>query len=427
MTSPRRAAAHRSLRALSNRNFRAFFIGQVVSTVGTWMQMLAQAWLVLQLTDSGGALGITIALQTLSVLLIGAWGGVIADRVNNRRLLMITAVAAAFQATGLGIMEATGHITVHWVYLFATFVGVVAAFDRPAMQALINELVGPDDLPSAVGIASTINSSGRLIGPAIAGVLISTVGVASCFFVNAVSFSAVLIALFLVRPSEMFARHVSTARVRLRDGFQYVWHEPTLRLAMLVMTVVGTFAFNFSIMVPSMVKFEFHAGATALGVVQAIGGIGSVLGGLVVGAVHRTTTRVLGLAAIAFGVTIAATAVAPVIAGFALLWFPLGVASATFTTVDQTLLQRTSEPQYQGRVMSLFTIAWMGTTPVGGLIAGALVDAFSARAALGLAAVMTTLAGVVALAAGRVRMRREQPEVVVPPEAVPVADVAAGT
>src|SRR3954470_2461531 len=206
MTSPRRAAAHRSLRALSIRNFRAFFIGQVVSTVGTWMQMLAQMWLVLQLTDSGGALGITIALQTLPVLLIGACGGVVADRVNNRRMLMVTAVAAALQATGLGIMAATGHITVHWVYLFALLVGIVAAFDRPAMQALIYELVGPDDLSSAVGIASTINSCGRLIGPAIAGVLISTVGVASCFFINAVSFSAVLVALFMLRTSEMFPR-----------------------------------------------------------------------------------------------------------------------------------------------------------------------------------------------------------------------------
>src|SRR5438552_3268738 len=240
MTSPRRAAAHRSLRAPSNRNFPAFFIGQVISTVGTWMQMLAQAWLVLQLTNSGGSLGITIALQTLPVLLIGAWGGVVADRVNNRRLLMATAIAAAVQATGLGIMDATGHITVHWVYLFATFVGVVAAFDRPAMQALIYELVGPDDLSSAVGIASTINSGGRLLGPAIAGVLISTVGVASCFFVNAVSFSAVLVALLMLHTSEMFSRTVSAARVRLRDGFTYVWHEPTLRLGMLAMTVVGT-------------------------------------------------------------------------------------------------------------------------------------------------------------------------------------------
>src|SRR3954452_10377893 len=224
MTSPRRGGVSRSLRALSNRNFRAFFIGQVISTVGTWMQMLAQAWLVLQLANSGSALGITIALQTLPVLLIGAWGGVIADRVNNRRLLLLTTVASMAQAAGLGFMVASGHITVHWVYLFATFVGLIAAFDRPAMQALIYELVGPDDLPSAVGIASTINSTGRLAGPALAGVLISTVGIASCFFVNAVSFAAVLVALLTLRTSEMFQRHVHTMRVRLRDGFSYVWH-----------------------------------------------------------------------------------------------------------------------------------------------------------------------------------------------------------
>jgi MFS family permease len=221
------------------------------------------------------------------------------------------------------------------------------------------------------------------------------------FFVNAATFAAVLVALAVIRNHERYVRNVGAATVRLRDGLAYVWHEPTLRLAMGVMTVVGLFAYNFAIIVPSMIRFEFGASALALGVVQAVGGIGSVLGGLAAGSIRWPTTRLLGLVATAFGACILLTAFAPGVAVFAVLWLPLGVASAVFTTVDQTVLQRESAPQFQGRVMSLFTIAWMGTTPIGGLIAGAVIDHWSARVALGVGATAALVCGAVALALGR--------------------------
>jgi MFS family permease len=402
-TTSRRDLFARSLRALKNRNFRVFFVGEVISTVGSWMQMLAQGWLVLELTGSGGALGVTLALQTLPILVIGAWGGVLADRVDNRRLLAVTALLGMAQAVALGVMEATGNVTIHWLYFFAFVLGVVTAFDRPAMQAMNYELAGPDDLPSAIGIASTINSGGRLLGPALAGILIATVGMAPVFFLNAATFAAVIIAVVLIRADEMFPRATHLTRARLRDGLAYVWHQPTLRLTMAVMAVVGTFAYNFAIMVPSMIRFEFDASPVALGIVQAVGGVGSVIGGLAAGSLYRPTTRVLGLVAAVFGGCIALTAVAPSVALFAVLWLPLGISSAVFSTVDQTVLQRETAPEYQGRVMSLFTIAWMGTTPIGGLIAGAVIDQWSARVALGVGATAALLSGLVALAVSRRR------------------------
>jgi len=386
--SARRDAMARSLFALKNRGFRTFIMGEVVSTIGTWMQMLAQSWLVLELTDSGAALGVTVALQALPLLLVGAWAGVIADRVDCRRILQITAVAGALQAVGLGAMAATGHATVAWIYVFALILGVVSAFERPALHAMIFELAEPDELSSAIGIGSTLNSSGRLIGPAIGGLLIASVGIAPVFFLNAATFAAVLVALAFIPNSARRARTVRRAgAVKLRDGLSYVWHEPNLRLAMIVMGVVGLFAYNLAVIVPTMVRFEFDASAGSFGFVQMVGGIGSIAGGLVAGSFYRPSIRVLGLVATAFGTAIIVTAFSPTLVAFALLTLPLGVGSAMFTTVDQTVLQQGADPAYQGRVMSLFTIAWQGTTPIGGLIAGAIIDTWSPRAALGVGAV----------------------------------------
>jgi MFS family permease len=422
----------RSLVALKNVSFRTFVIGEVVSTVGSWMQMLAQSWLVLTLTDSGTALGVTLALQTLPMLVIGAWAGVVADRVDCRRILQITAVCGAVQAIGLGAITATGHVTVAWIYVFAFVLGINGAFERPALHAMIYELAGPDELSSAIGIASTINSSGRLLGPAIAGLLIATVGTAPVFFLNAFTFAAILVALALIPNSARHPRATGSLDVKLRDGLRHVWHDPTLRVAMAVMGVVGLFAFNFAIIVPTMIRFEFHASAGALGIVQMVGGVGSIAGGLAAGMLYRPSTRVLGLVAAAFGACIFLSSLAPSVAAFALLWLPLGVASAMFTTVDQTVLQQSADPAFQGRVMSLFTIAWMGTTPIGGLIAGTIIDTWSARAALVVGATATVGAGLLALAVSQRRTLRRgdavvttSPGLLAAPELE--ADLAAGT
>jgi MFS family permease len=398
-----RLATIRSLRALAGRNFRLYFGGQVVSTIGTWMQLLAQAWLVLQLTNSGAALGLNVALQTLPLLLFGVWAGAVADRVDNRKLLVVTAFLGMAQAIGLGVLVATGAVTAAWVYVFSLLFGLVFAFDRPASNALLYELVEGDDLPSAIGLNSVIQSSGRLVGPAIGGVLIATVGISTCFFVNAASFLAVIGALLALRRSQMHPR-LATERHRgqLREGLRYVWRHADLRLGIVVMAVVGTFAYNFSVLVPAMIKFEYHAGASAFGLVQSISGVGAVIGGLAIASLARPTMRVLGLSAIAFGALIAASAVMPVLAGYAALWLPLGAASAVYSTVDQMVLQRGTAPAFQGRVMSLFTIAWWGTTPVGALIIGAVIEATSPRVALGLGAVAAFGSGVAVLVLRRV-------------------------
>ena len=390
-------ASSRPLRALRNPNFRVFFVGEAISTIGAWMQMLGQSWLVLDLTGSGKALGVTIALQTLPILTFGAWAGVVADRVDNRRLLGIAAVAGAVQALVLGWLDATGHVTIWTVDAFALVLGFVNAFHRPAMQAMVYELAGPDDLPSAIGISSTIDSGGRLVGPAIGGVLIATVGISSVFFANAATFAAALVAVVLVRRVQRHVRIAPGPRAGLLEGLRYVWTEPALRLTLAVMVVVGMFAFNFAIIVPSMIRLEYHASALALGVVQGLGGIGAVVGGLAATSFPHPTTRTIGLLAFTFAVSIAAAALAPGVVAFAIVWVPLGLTSAVFTTISQTVLQREANPSYHGRVLSLFTVAWIGTTPIGGLFAGSVIDQWSPRAALGFGALATLLAGMAAL------------------------------
>ncbi len=302
-----------------------------------------------------------VTLQTLPLLVFGVWAGGIADRVDNRKLLIVTAVLGMGQALGLGVLVATGSVTTGWVYAFSFLFGLVFAFDRPAANALLFELVGPADLPSAVGLNSVIQSAGRLVGPAIGGVVIATAGISVCFFANAASFLAVIGALALLRKREMFARiRHADRRGHLRAGLRYVRERQDLRVALIVMAFVGIFAYNFMVLVPSMVKFEYHAGPGALGAVQAISGVGSVIGGLVIASVGRPTLRLLGFATIVFGLLIAGSAAMPELVGYAIIWLPLGAASSVFSAVDQMVLQHGTDPEYQGRVMSLFAIAWWG-------------------------------------------------------------------
>lgn len=395
MRAPRQQG---SLAALAVPNFRYYFTGQVVSTVGTWMQMLAQAWLVLRLTESGAALGITMALQTGPLLVLGAWAGVIADRVDNRKLLMTTAALAGAQALGLGLLAGSGRITVHWIWLFSFFLGIITAFDRPATQAVLYELAGPEELSSAVGLASVINSAGRLIGPAIAGLVIAAVGPSTCFIINGVSYAAVVFALSRVHHAKLHSRRSEhEASARLIDGLRHIRRVPALRHGLLAMTIVGTFAFNFATLVPSMVHFVFEAGPGSLGLVQSVSGLGSVLGGLAVASIRKPTQRTVGVAAVVFGLLIGAAAASPSLFVFMAVWLPLGAAASAFATTDQMMLQHNTEPAYQGRVMSLFSIAWMGTTPVGALLTGAIIQAHSARVAMGLGALATLGCGLLTL------------------------------
>ena len=410
-----RAAGNRSLRSLRVPNFRDYFIGQILSTVGTGMQMLAQTWLVLDLTGSATKLGFTITLLTLPLLILGPWAGAIADRVDNRKVLVVTSTAAALVAGSLGVLVATHHVTIIWIWVFAFLLGVTQAFDRPAGQALLYELVGPDDLPSAVGLNGTLNATTRLLGPAAAGLVIATLGMAACFFANAVSFAFVIVAIARIRPADMYPRRATRGTIRIRDGLTYAWHTPVIRRGLVAMTIAGTLAYNFAQLVPSMVRFEFHAGPGALGLVQAVSGVGSVVGGLAVASLVWPTPRTVGIATLVFAGIVAASAMSPNIFVFGLLFLPCGVASAVYTSSTQALLQRGADPEYQGRIMALFSIAWIGTTPVGATLQGFIIDKWSARAGLFVGAAAALVAGVYLLAGTtRDRLETPHPELVVP-------------
>jgi len=372
-TSPRRFAA------FENRNFRLYFIGQTISSIGSWLQALAVTWLVLEITNRPDQLGIAVSLQFLPMLLLGAPAGVLADRFNNRRILIATSAASGLLALAFGAVVATGHVSIWWIDTLTLMLGLVLAVERPAMQAILFELVGPDLLPSAVPANSTINSVSRLIGPALAGLLIATVGVATCFFINAASYLIVLAALLGLRSSELVARPLGRAKGKLREGFAYVRTHPDVSRPLLVMTIVGIVAYNFPTTFPSMVRFGFHRGAGAVGLAMSVSAVGSVIGGIYIAGVKPHPRRTLAITLAGFAAACVALALAPGYWAFVAMSIPLGFASASFQSVNTVVVQQATEASMQGRVMALHQMAWFGTTPIGALLVGWVIQASSPR------------------------------------------------
>ena len=256
----------RRFAAFGNRNFRLYFIGQTISNVGSWLQTLAITWLVLEVTNRSDRVGISMALQFLPMLVLGAPAGVLADKIDNRRLLVVTSTASALIAATLGAIVTTGHAGLSWIYALTLLLGVALAIERPAMQSIMFELVGPELLPKAVAANSSINPVSRLVGPALAGVLIATVGIEACFYLNAISYLVVIAALVALRSNELIARpRIGRAKGKLREGFAYVRTHPDVARPLWVMTIVGTIAYNFPTTLPSIVRFGFHRGAGAAG------------------------------------------------------------------------------------------------------------------------------------------------------------------
>lgn len=397
-----RAAGGRSFEAFRISNFRTYFIGQLLSMIGGGMQMLALTWLVLELTDSAWQLGFVIALMTIPNLVFGPWTGTVADRVDDRHILIVTSITQAVFAAVLGFLVATDNVNLPAIWVLAFLGGFAATFERPAGQALLFELVGPETLSSAVGLNSTLTAASRLLGPSLAGVMIATVGMAACFFVNAVSFFAVIIAVLLLNKDLLHPRRDLHSRVRARDGLAYAWSNPVVRRALIAMAVVGMFSYNFAQMVPSMIRFVFDAGPGALGMVQGISATASILGGFVAASVTRPTVRVVGLAAFGFGLMILAAALSPTLVWFAIVWFPAGLGSGLYLSITQVLLQRSTAPELQGRVMGLFTMAWIGTTPFGAVVQGFIIERWSARVGLSVAAATAIITSLF-LMAGRDR------------------------
>jgi MFS family permease len=408
--------------SLSNPNYRRYFIGQSVSMIGTWMQTVAQSWLVLQLTGSATDLGIVVALQTLPVLVLGSYGGVVADRMDKRRLMIWLQSIMGVQALVLGVLTLT-HVVVLWqVFALALSLGLCNCFENPARQAFVLEMVGPQDLRNAVTLNSVLQNAARAVGPAVAGIIIAVGGLGVCFLLNAVSFIAVVISLVRLDVPAL-ARSIPTARAKgqLREGFSYVRHNPNLAIPLLMMALVGCLTYEFQVVLPAVAKQTFAGDSQTYGFMTAAMGIGAVVGGLYAAARGRTGLRSLVISSGVFGIVMAGAALAPTI-GFELVALAMvGAASVTFLSQGNSTLQLEAAPHMRGRVMALWSVAFLGSTPIGGPIAGAVSEHFGARSGLLLGAA----ACLVAAGLGAAVLRRRASEVV--PGTEPVRPAATPT
>ena len=410
-----------TFRSLRVRNYRLWFFGQTVSQSGTWMQSVAQSWLVWTLTHSAFYLGLTAALQFLPILLLGAVGGLVADRVDKRRVLVATQTAFTLQAAALWILVATGVVQLWMVWSLALTMGLINALDNPSRQSFVVEMVGPDDLANAVGLNSVVVNSSRLLGPAVAGLLIATAGLSWTFLLNAVSFAAVIGGLLAMRPAELHrSRPVARAKGQIRAGLRYAWSRWELRIPLLMMAVLGTLAYNFSVILPLFAGDVFHRGGGTLGALTSAMGVGALGGALFTASRRRPGYAFLTIVALMFGASIIAVALAPTLAVALVLLVPMGAASVTFIAAGNTLLQLHSSTAMRGRVMALWIMVFLGSTPVGGPLTGFLAGHLGARTTLALAGVATLLTGGgAALALRRVRARHDPRSLDAPSEATP--------
>ena len=397
--------------SLRQRNYRLFFFGQLVSVAGTWMQTVAQSFVVLDLTHSGTQLGLTSAARFLPMFVFGPLGGVFADRMDRRRVLYVTQTLSGLLAGVFAVTVGTHSIRLWIVYLLALALGFVNVFDNPARQSFISEMVSAEDLPNAVTLNSVAMNMARVLGAALGGVIAAAIGLALCFTVNALSFGAVLVSLAAMRSSELFpAKRVSRQKKQVRQGLRYVRNTPELLIPLLMIAVIGTLAWEFQVSLPLMASKVFHGGAASYGVMASVMGGGAVVGGLISAARARPRARALCLAAIGWGIAILAAAVAPSFAlELAALVF-VGYGSITFNSLAKTTLQLAAKPEMRGRVMALWALAWLGSTPIGGPIVGWAGQAFGARWALVIGGVAALACGVLALPALTRLDRRPAPD-----------------
>jgi MFS family permease len=386
--------------SLRQRNYRLFFFGQLVSVAGTWMQSVAQSFLVLDLTHSGTQLGLTSAARFLPMFLFGPVGGVFADRMDRKRVLYLTQSLSGLLAAVFAVTVATHSIRLWVVYLLAIALGFVNVFDNPARQSFISEMVSVEDLPNAVTLNSVAMNMARVFGAALGGVIAAAIGLALCFTCNALSFAAVLVSLAAMRTSELFpAKRVARQKRQVRQGLRYVRSTPELLIPLVMIAVIGTLAWEFQVSLPLMASKVFHGGAASYGVMASVMGGGAVVGGLISAARSRPRARAVCLAAVGWGIAILAAAVAPSMAlELAALVF-VGYGSITFTSLAKTTLQLAAKPEMRGRVMALWALAWLGSTPIGGPIVGWAGQVIGARWALVIGGVAALACGVLALPA----------------------------
>ncbi|MEU9344606.1 MFS transporter [Streptomyces sp. NPDC048278] len=397
-TAPTTPAARRSsmFSSLKVRNYRLFFAGQVVSNIGTWMQRIAQDWLVLSLTGSATAVGVTTALQFLPMLLFGLYGGVLVDRLNKRRALLVTQTSMALTGIALALLTLSGHVQVWQVYLAAFVVGLATVVDNPARQSFVSEMVGPDQLQNAVSLNSANFQSARLVGPAVAGLMITGVGTGWAFLFNGLSFVAPLVGLLLMRARDLHAvQRTPKGKGQLREGLRYVAGRPDLTWTIILIGFIGTFGFNFPVYLSAFADDVFHAGAGSYSLFNTLMAAGSLAGALLAARRGTAKMRVMLAAAVAFGGLELVAATAPSLWLFSLLMVPIGMFGMTVNVTANTTVQMGTDPAMRGRVMALYMMVFMGGSPIGAPIAGWITDTYGVRAGLAVGGAIAAAAAIV--------------------------------
>jgi MFS family permease len=370
-----------SFRALRSIPFRRYFAGQVISASGTFLQQTAIGWLVLRLTGSASSLGLVLAVGGVPSLVLGPWGGVIADRMDLRKLLIVTQTVFGVTAGALWILALSGEANVPVIIIINVVGGFVSIVDGPARQAFVSQLVTPADLASAVSLNGVVMNTARVVGPAVAGVLIVTVGTTPCFAVNAVSYVAVVIALLTVHP--LSTQHRATAtKSGVRDALQYVRTRQQLWLPLVMMALVGLLAFNFTVTLPVLARTTFHGSGGTYGLMTTMLSLGSIVGSLSVGLLHHPSRKLLVATSLSFGVCMTLTGLAPNVTLACAALVITGATGFAFVTLASTALQLHSTSSYRGRVMALWVFVFIGTTPIGSVVSGWIAGSFGPRVTL---------------------------------------------
>ena len=396
------AAAGDTFRSLRVRNFRLFFVGQLTSQTGTWMQMIAVIWVVLDRTDDGFTLGLVSASQFLPVLLFGAWGGVIADRVDHLRFMLGTQVAFTLISAAFAALYLTDRLDLVAITALSLAFGFVTAMDNPVRRTLVVDLVGPDDVPNAVALNSSLMTGSRVIGPSVAGALIVGAGVEWCFIVNFVTYLVVLVALARLDPSTIRASpRIARSGGQLREGLRYVAREPSLRLPLVLLAVVGTLAFEFQVTLPLFAERALGGNDTTFTWLYSLMSLGSMVGALLIARRRDVSTHLLAWSAIWLGVAMSLLALAPNFVFAVVAVIPVGVATIVMISGANAVVQLRAVPEMRGRVLALTAVVFIGSTPIGGPIVGWVSEHYGATAGIWLGAIASIVAGLWTLRALR--------------------------
>jgi MFS family permease len=386
-----------TFRSLQHRNFRIFFVTQGISFIGTWLQLAAQILLVYRLTDSGTAVGLLTAAQFTPTLLLGAWAGVVIDRHDKRRIMRITSAVMLAAAAALGLLVLTDTVTTPLVYVLAAVLGLANTFDNPARRTLVNDLVPESEVANAVALNSTLITVARILGPAAAGILIATVGIGWCFVLNGLSFVPVLLGLARMDDASFRSKPVARAKGQLRAGLRYAASIDELRVPLVLMAVVGTLSFNLPVLLPLLAERDLHGSDVTYTLLTSCFGVGSLVGSLRLARREVIDTRFLAQSALLLGASSGALAVAPSVAVAGLILLPAGYAAIGVLSGGNIVLQLATSAEMRGRVLALYTVVFLGSTPIGGPISGWTAERFGTPAGILLGAVASTTVGLAVL------------------------------